>query len=67
MKRFDFSNFELMIDLILDLKKSMWKLKKYQKNLLHMVMNMMQVGLHDHLMRMKLLHPCFVDIVNGLP
>jgi hypothetical protein len=60
------SNFELMINLILDLMKFTLKLKKYQKNLLNMVINMIQVGLHDHWMKMKLSHQYFVDIVKDL-
>lgn len=43
-----FSNFVLMIDLILDPQIFMLKLKIFQMNFLSMVINIIQVGLHDH-------------------
>jgi len=62
-----FSNFVLMIDLILDHLKSTLKSRKCQTNYLNMVIDMTRAGSHDHWITMKQSHQSFVDTVKNSP
>ena len=53
-----------MINLILDQLKSMLKFRKYPMNLSNMVINMIQVGLHDPWIKMKPSSQSFVRIAK---
>ena len=61
-----FRNFELMIDLIVNHLKFMLNSRRYQKNLSHMDMNLIEVGWRDPSVTMKRLRLFFVDIVKNL-
>ena len=55
-----------MIDLIVNHLKFMLNSRRYQKNLSHMDMNLIEVGWRDPSVTMKRLRLFFVDIVKNL-